>query len=130
MLFNLTALNFIYILLFKYILVWQFKNLIYNFSSIFFLAVISFSLVILGLFGSLINKNNLFKLLLSLELIFLGITLFIIFLGLFLLDIRCFIIALILFATTAAESVIILSLLIAIFNLNRTINLNTLSNFK
>ena len=84
----------------------------------------------LGLLGAIINKNNLFKLILSLELIFLSVNIFIILIGLSTLNLNCFIIALILFASTAAESVVILSLLIAIFNFNRTINLSTLSNFK
>lgn len=130
MLLSLKIINYMNILLFLDILVWSSWNIVYNFSAISFLISITFSLIFLGFIGALINKNNLFKLLLCLELLFLGVNLFIIILGLLLLDIKCFIIALILFASTAAESVIILSLLIAIFNLNRTINLNTLSNFK
>lgn len=92
------------------------------------LLFLSFSLIIIGLWSACINQNNLFKTILSLEITYLGISLLFITVGLINLDLKCFIIALILFSVGAAETVLILSLLIALFTFNRSIKIESLNN--
>ena len=69
-----------------------------------------------------------FKTILSLELIYLGINLFFITLGLITLDIKSFIITLLIFSSAASETIIILSLLISLFTFNKTIHITSLNN--
>lgn len=93
-----------------------------------YLINLSFFLILLGLWGACINKANLFKTILSLELIYLGINLFFITIGLITLDIKSFIITLLIFSSAASETIIILSLLISLFTFNKTIHLRSLNN--
>ena len=92
------------------------------------LLFLSFNLIIIGIWAAFINKNNIFKIILSLELIYLGISIFFITTGLLTLDIKCFLITLLIFSAGAAETVIVLSLLISLYNFNRSINISSLNN--
>ena len=92
------------------------------------LLFLSFNLIIVGIWAACINKNNIFKIILSLELIYLGISIFFITTGLLTLDIKCFLITLLIFSAGAAETVIVLSLLISLYNFNRSINIHSLNN--
>ena len=85
-------------------------------------------MIVIGIWSACINKNNLFKLILSLEIIYLGISFLFILIGLINLDIKCFIITLIIFSSAAAETALVLSLLISLFTFNRTINISGLNN--
>jgi len=89
---------------------------------------LSFFLISIGLWSSCINKNNLFKVILSLEVIYLGIIFFFIVIGLLTLQIKCFLITLIIFSTAAAETAVLLSLLINLFTFNYTITFSSLNN--
>lgn len=103
-------------------------NIILNIIPYEFLLFISFLLIVIGIWSACINKNNLFKLILSLEIIYLGISFLFILIGLINLDIKCFIITLIIFSSAAAETALVLSLLISLFTFNRTINISGLNN--
>lgn len=103
-------------------------NIILNIIPYEFLLILSFSLIIIGIWSSCINKNNIFKVILSLEIVYLGISFLFILIGLINLDIKCFIITLIIFSSAAAETALILSLLISLFTFNRTINIGGLNN--
>lgn len=111
-----------------------FKLLIFKITIILnilpyeFLLSLSFSLILIGLWSSCINKNNLFKIILSLEIIYLGLGLLFIFIGLINLDLKCYIITLLIFASAAAETVVVLSLLILFFSFNYSINSSSLNN--
>ena len=74
-------------------------NIILNIIPYEFLLFISFLLIVIGIWSACINKNNLFKLILSLEIIYLGISFLFILIGLINLDIKCFIITLIIFSS-------------------------------
>lgn len=103
-------------------------NIIFVLLPYEFLIILSFFLIIIGIWSSCINKNNLFKIILSLELIYLGISFLFILIGLINLDLKCFIITLLIFSAGAAETVLVLSLLICLFTFNRSINISSLNN--
>lgn len=94
---------------------------------LYFLVFLIFSL---GLLGAIINKHCILKMILSLELIYLSLNLFFIFIGLINYDLKGFIISLLLFSSAAAETVLILALLVALFGFNKNTlhqNLNNLT---
>lgn len=87
----------------------------------------SFFLFCIGLFGILLNRQNLILILLSIELILLSINLNFIFFSIFLDDILGQIFALLILTVAAAESAIGLAIILVFFRLRGTISVSKLN---
>lgn len=87
----------------------------------------SFFLFSIGLFGILLNRQNLILILLSIELILLSVNLNFIFFSIFLDDILGQIFALMILTVAAAESAIGLAIILAFFRLRGTISVSKLN---
>ncbi len=77
-----------------------------------FIFLLCFLIFLIGLAGLVVVNNNLLIILMSIEIMFFGLGLFIIFFSLFVTNASGFVIALVMITTSAAETVIGLSLLV------------------
>lgn len=92
--------------------------------SHFFLHIFLF---IIGLFGIIINRQNLILILISIELILLSINLNFLFFSFYLDDLMGEIFTLIILTVAAAESAIGLAIVIVFFKIRGTIHVNSIS---
>jgi NADH-quinone oxidoreductase subunit K len=90
----------------------------------FYSLIISFSIFLIGLFGIIFNKKNLIVLLMSIELMLLGINLNYLFISFYIDDIMGQIFALLILTVAAAESAIGLAIIVVYYRLRGNISID------
>ena len=95
-----------------------------------YLNFISYFLIFLGLYGFLFVSNNLISLLISLELMLLGLNVLFVLSGIFWNDIFGELIALNILGVTAAEAAIGLALIVIYYRFQGSIRLIKINNLK
>lgn len=91
---------------------------------------LSFSIYILGMLGILINKRNIIKILLSIELMLVGITLNMLISSLLIDDVLGLIFGIFILTVAASESAIGLGILISYYELRYDLNIKNLNIIK
>lgn len=94
---------------------------------IFHIFILNFILFLLGFIGIIVNRQSLILILISIELILLSINLNFLFFSYYLDDLMGEIFALIILTVAAAEAAIGLAILIILFRLKGSININNLN---
>ncbi len=94
---------------------------------IFHIFILNFILFLLGFIGIIVNRQSLILILISIELILLSINLNFLFFSYYLDDLIGEIFALIVLTVAASEAAIGLAILIILFRLKGSININNLN---
>jgi NADH-quinone oxidoreductase subunit K len=94
---------------------------------LFNIIIVNFILFCLGLFGIILNRQNILIILMSIELVLLSVNLNFIFFSLFLDDIVGQLFSLVILTVAAAESVIGFALLFLFFNIHSNISIYKIS---
>lgn len=94
---------------------------------IFHIFILNFILFLLGFIGIIVNRQSLILILISIELILLSINLNFLFFSYYIDDLMGEIFALIVLTVAAAEAAIGLAIIIVLFRLKGTININNLN---
>lgn len=94
---------------------------------ILYIFILNFILFLLGFIGIVVNRQSLILILISIELILLSINLNFLFFSYYLDDLIGEIFALIILTVAAAEAAIGLAILIILFRLKGSININNLN---
>ena len=94
------------------------------FELIFYIITCNILIFIIGFFGIFINKRNIFMILVSIEVLFLGLNLNFVITAIYLDDIVGHIFVIFILTIITCESAIGLSLLIILYKLKKSIDIN------
>jgi len=95
-----------------------------NLKVIDFSIILNTIIIIIGLFGIFFNKKNIIVILIFIEVIFIGLNLNFSIISLYLDDILGHMLVIFILTVTAGESALILSLIILLYKLKKTINIH------